>query len=124
MTNKLVPLDGMDRIEWIKFQLRIRGSSLSALARDLGVSRHAPRLALVKPYPRMEKAIAEKLELRPQELWPERYNVNGRPNRTPGRPKKPRHDDTKFQGNEKEQNEKTEPGNALADKGGLGLPKF
>ena len=94
MTNHLVPLDGFARKEWIKFQLRVRGSSLSALARELGVTRHAPRLALVKPYPKMERAIADKLGLKPMELWPERYDEQGLPNRTIGRPRPSRHVDT------------------------------
>ena len=104
MTHLLVPLEALARREWIKFQLRVRGSSLSALARELGVSRHAPRLALVKPYPRMERAIADKLGLKPQELWPERYDENGRPNRTIGRPKPSRHGDSLFQTSRKRQN--------------------
>ncbi len=94
MTELLVPLDAFARREWIKFQLRVRGSSLSAIARELEVSRHAPRLALVKPYPRMERAIANKLGLQPQELWPERYDEHGKPNRTIGRPSTYRHGDT------------------------------
>lgn len=93
MTHLLVPLEENARREWIKFQLRVRRSSLSALARELGVSRHAPRLALVKPYPRMEKAIADKLGLKPMELWPERYDEQGQPNRTIGRPKPSSHVD-------------------------------
>ena len=91
MTHLLVPLEVNARREWIKFQLRVRGSSLSAIARELGVTRHAPRLALVKPYPKMERVIAEKLGLKPQELWPERYDEDGQPNRTKGRPKSSRH---------------------------------
>jgi Ner family transcriptional regulator len=86
MTEILVPLDARARREWIKYQLRVRGSSLSAIARELGVSRHAPRLALDKPYPRMERAIAAKLGVEPRSLWPERYDAQGRPNRTIGRP--------------------------------------
>ncbi len=91
MTHLLVPLEQHARREWIKFQLRVQGSSLSAIARELGVTRHAPRLALVKPYPKMERVIAEKLGIAPQELWPERYDENGHPNRTKGRPKLSRH---------------------------------
>jgi Ner family transcriptional regulator len=93
MTDMLVPLDDRARREWIKYQLRVRGSSLSALARELGVSRHATRLALDKPYPRMERAIAAKLGLQPKQLWPERYDEQGRPNRTIGRPKPSSHGD-------------------------------
>ena len=105
MTHLLVPLEERARREWIKFQLRVRGSSFSALARELGVSRHAPRLALVKPYPRMERVIAEKLGLKPQELWPERYDENGRPNRTVGRPVSSHHDDSITQSAEIRQRE-------------------
>lgn len=94
MTHLLVPLEENARKEWIKFQLRVRGSSFSAIARELGVSRHAPRLALVKPYPKMERVIAGKLGLQPQQLWPERYDEQGRPNRTKGRPSPSRHGDT------------------------------
>ena len=93
MTTMIVPLDQDQRREWIKYQLRVRGSSLSAIARELGVSRHAPRLALVRPYPRMEQAIADKLDMEPLQLWPERYDTDGQPNRTMGRPPSYRHVD-------------------------------
>ena len=109
MTHILVLLEETMRREWIKFQLRIRGSSLSAIARELGTTRHAPRLALDKPYPKMERVIAEKLGLKPMELWPERYDENGLPNRTMGRPKQYRHEDKPNQKNEKGQKEIPEP---------------
>lgn len=63
----------MQRNEWIKFQLRIRGSSLSQLARDLGVTRQAVRNALSSRYPRMERVIAAEIGLDPEMIWPERY---------------------------------------------------
>jgi Ner family transcriptional regulator len=63
----------MQRNEWIKFQLRIRGSSLSQLARDLGVTRQAVRNALSSRYPRMERVIAAEIGLDPETIWPERY---------------------------------------------------
>lgn len=68
-----IPADPMQRNEWIKFQLRIRGSSLSQLARDLGVTRQAVRNALTSRYPRMERVIAAELGLDPETIWPERY---------------------------------------------------
>ncbi|MBW8003053.1 MAG: transcriptional regulator [Planctomycetes bacterium] len=74
MSDQNVPSDPVQRREWIKYQLRIRGSSLSAVAREMGVSRHASNLALAKSYPRMERAIASKLGLEPRLLWPERYD--------------------------------------------------
>lgn len=68
-----IPSDPVQRNEWIKFQLRMRGSSLSKLARRLGVTRQAVRNALSSPYPKMERAIAAELELKPEDIWPERY---------------------------------------------------
>ena len=68
-----VPVDPVQRNEWIKFQLRMRGSSLSKLARRLGVTRQAVRNALTAPYPRMERVIAAEIGLEPQYIWPERY---------------------------------------------------
>ena len=68
-----IPADPTQRNEWIKFQLRIRGSSLSQLARDLGVTRQAVRNALPSRYPRMERVLAAEIGLDPQTIWPERY---------------------------------------------------
>ncbi len=68
-----IPQDPVQRNEWIKFQLRVRGSSLSKLARRLGVTRQAVRNALAAPYPRMERAIAAEIGLGPEHIWPERY---------------------------------------------------
>jgi len=68
-----VPQDPLQRNEWIKYQLRIRGSSMSDLARRLGVTRQAVRNALSGPYPRMERAIAHEIGRPPEHIWPERY---------------------------------------------------
>lgn len=81
-----IPSDYRHRREWIKFQLRVRGSSLSQLARELGVTRHTTILALARPYPRIERAIAKRIGLRPEQVWPERYDEHGKPNRKKGRP--------------------------------------
>lgn len=83
-----IPITEPQRRAWIKYQLELRGYTLSSLARELGVSRHAPKLALDRPYPRMERAIAERLELDPAQIWPERYDASGKPNRPLGRPRK------------------------------------
>lgn len=69
-----IPRDPVQRNEWIKFQLRVRGSSLSKIARRLGVTRQAVRNALAAPYPRMERAIAVEIGLEPHQIWPERYS--------------------------------------------------
>lgn len=76
-----IPADPRVRREWVKYKLRARGHSLASIARDLGVSRDAPGLALRRPYPRMEYAIAERLGLSAPAIWPERYDPQGRPAR-------------------------------------------
>lgn len=58
---------------WIKGMLELKKSSFAKIARELGVSRQAVRQALDVPYPKMERAIAAKLGLSPEKLWPERY---------------------------------------------------
>jgi len=73
-----VPLDTQARKEWIKYQLRLRGSSLAKIARELGINRHNCHNALVRrPYPRVQRAMAAKLGLQPHQLWPEWYHPDG-----------------------------------------------
>lgn len=81
MNTTEIPIDPLLRWEWIKFQLRTRGTSLAALSRELGVSDTAVKNAKRTAYPRMERAIAAALDLQPVMLWPERWNVDGTPSR-------------------------------------------
>ncbi|MCY1288839.1 Winged helix-turn-helix DNA-binding protein [compost metagenome] len=74
-----IPTDPSHRWEWIKFQLRVSGTSLAKIARSLEVSGTAVKNAKHLPYPRVEKAIAKALELTPAQLWPERWNADGTP---------------------------------------------
>lgn len=74
---------------WIKYQLGRRGYTLTRLGREHGVSRHAVGLALRQPYPKMEAIIATALGMHPSELWPDRYDQQGKPNRPVGLPQKP-----------------------------------
>ena len=86
-----IPLDEHGRREWIKYQLRLQGYTFGALAREHGLSRSAIRNALWGPSPRYEGIIAEKLDLIPEQIWPERYE--GRePCRAMGRPPKDAHE--------------------------------
>lgn len=80
--------DESKRRAWIIFQLTLKDESLASIARKAGISRQAIWQALVKPYPRAEKIIAESLGVTPQALFPERYNDDGLPNRKRGRPPK------------------------------------
>lgn len=87
MNTAEIPSDPALRWEWIKFQLRAKGTSLAKLAREQHVT--GPALKNVKrtPYPRMERVIAKALGLTVQVLWPERWDAHGNPNRQrPNRP--------------------------------------
>ncbi|TZG41654.1 transcriptional regulator [Halomonas eurihalina] len=76
-----VPLEPAHRWEWLKYQLRVRGSSLNKLADELGIGSSAVKDAKHRRYPRVERAIAQKLGLHPGAIWPERWNADGTPNR-------------------------------------------
>ncbi|MFF3704866.1 helix-turn-helix domain-containing protein [Pseudomonas qingdaonensis] len=91
-----IPLDSDSRWEWIKFQLRVRGTNLADLARQNDLNERAIRNAKHRPYPRVERAIAQALGLQPVQLWPERWNSDGaplrqRPNRAESNSVYPKH---------------------------------
>ena len=77
MTNKRAPKNANARRIWIKSQLELRGHSYSSIARDLGVCRQAPLAALIGRSKRMEREIAIRLGLLPEDIWPERYPDKG-----------------------------------------------
>lgn len=72
-----IPTDPDQRWEWVKYQLRKRGSSLALLAQELGVSRQSVNNAKRVRYPRVERAIARKLSIAPQYIWPDRWHPDG-----------------------------------------------
>lgn len=73
MNTNRPPKRAKERRVWIKAMLELRGSSFAAIARELGVTRGAVRRVQDRPYPKMERAIAEKLGFTPKDIWPERY---------------------------------------------------
>lgn len=75
------------RWELIKGALRARGSSLSAVAIQMGLTKEAVGKVNRHPYPAVEAAIASALDVHPMDLWPERYQPDGTPFRR--RPKAP-----------------------------------
>ncbi|ASK21919.1 MULTISPECIES: helix-turn-helix domain-containing protein [unclassified Halomonas] len=77
--NNEIPINPIQRWEWLKYQLRSQGSSLRKLSDELGVTGNAVQLVKYTPYPRMERAIAKKLGFKPQAIWPERWNHDGTP---------------------------------------------
>jgi Ner family transcriptional regulator len=68
------PKKADERRAWIKYQLEVRGYSFASIARELGVHRNAVQSATRCSYPKMEAAIAGKLGLTPEAIWPERYS--------------------------------------------------
>lgn len=81
MNKTDIPSDPTKRWEWIKYQLRAHGSSLAMIARELKVTDTAVKNVKRTAYPRMERAIAKALGLKPIDLWPERWNPSGEPHR-------------------------------------------
>lgn len=62
--------------EWVKYQLGIRGLSFAELARrNGGVRREVPGKAFYMSYPKWERIIATALDMKPEQLWPERYEA-------------------------------------------------
>jgi Ner family transcriptional regulator len=79
MDDLRIPSTPAGRRAWLLYRLRLVGLDFGKIAKELGLDRSTPRTALWRPYPRMERVIAGKLGLAPQQIWPERYNDAGEP---------------------------------------------
>lgn len=62
------------RKEWFKYQLRLRRSSFSAIAKALRISRPAVSRGILNPSSRLADAVSEALGKSKSELWPDRYS--------------------------------------------------
>jgi Ner family transcriptional regulator len=65
--------------EDIKAAIRKTGVTLTSFALAHGLCESAVRQTLRRPWPRVEALIAGHLKLRPQAIWPSRYDARGRP---------------------------------------------
>jgi Ner family transcriptional regulator len=72
MTTKRVPKKPDDRRVWVKHQLELAGASFADIGRELKVSRQAVRKVSSE---RIARAIARKIGLPPEQIWPERYRA-------------------------------------------------
>jgi len=54
-----------------------RGTTLSAIARQAGLSPSTIRNALERPWPKGERLIAEAIGVQPSVIWPSRYQLRG-----------------------------------------------
>lgn len=67
----------MDGKDWppadIVAGLKKRGTTLSALSREAGLSSSTLSNALMRRWPKGERLIANALNKHPEEIWPSRY---------------------------------------------------
>lgn len=86
---KKILSDPEKRRSWVLYQVHQQGRSLAQIGRENGVATRANLYETFrKPYPKVEKVLADAVGLTPQQLFPERYDADGLPNRPMGRPKK------------------------------------
>ncbi|MDD2867719.1 helix-turn-helix transcriptional regulator [Neomegalonema sp.] len=67
--------------EEIKAAIRMRGSTMAELSRRNGYGEGTVRQALHRPYPAVERIVADHLGVAPEVIWPDRYGPDGTPNR-------------------------------------------
>lgn len=54
--------------------LHKKGLTITGLSVQAGLSPHTLKNALIRPYPKGERIIAEALNIEPCEIWPDRYS--------------------------------------------------
>lgn len=72
-----IPKMPAERRAWVIYQLRIRGLSLSRLARDEGVSHQAMSLAFTTSSSHLQETIAKAIGLTARQLFPEYFDASG-----------------------------------------------
>jgi len=92
MITDYIPKEPTLRWAWVKYQLELRGYTIAKLAMEMGTTRASVAVVKNKHYPKKQKAIADKLLMLPQEIWPERYGSDGKPIKHS--PRYPRNDST------------------------------
>lgn len=69
-------------VDWdsedIKAAIRKTGESLASLGARHGIMRQVMANALVIPHAQAERVIADYLKVPPHEIWPSRYEADGR----------------------------------------------
>lgn len=80
----------MDKLGWtnedIIAALKSEGWSMRQLSMANGYTANAVQTALHRPYPKMEKLISQAIGVSAHEIWPCRYDEDGKPSRKVGRP--------------------------------------
>jgi lambda repressor-like predicted transcriptional regulator len=70
------PQNSFERQIWVVAMLKIKKSSFSEIARELGTSRQAVQKVQTRKNRRVESAIAAKIGYVPEFIWPERYQTH------------------------------------------------
>ena len=78
MSLRRLPLSGWHP-EKVKAEVRMRGRTLSQLARDHGFCPSYLRNVLIRPLYRGEQIISRFLGVPAKQIWPSRYNPDGSP---------------------------------------------
>lgn len=79
--HTVVARDPAPHVEELKAAIRMRGKTMAQLSRDHGYCSDAVRIALTRPWPAVERIVADFLDVDPWALWPDRYDSNHRPKR-------------------------------------------
>lgn len=66
----------MHRID-IVAALHKKGLTVQALSVSAGLHKGTLGNALIRPWPKGEKIIADALDMKPEEIWPSRYERRG-----------------------------------------------
>lgn len=81
MSTTPVPAPQTPHREELKASIRLRGKTMAELSREHGYCDDAVRIALTRPWPAVERIVADHLGREPWELWPHRYDAERRPRR-------------------------------------------
>lgn len=66
---------------WIHLNLGLKGFTIRSFAKKHGVKPGTVGVVFSRPYPRMERLIADTIGIPPESIWPDRYGPDGKPNR-------------------------------------------
>ena len=73
MSGEEIPRDVEQKRHWIRYQMGRHGQTFADIGRELGITRQTARSVLFKPYPRIEKLLADIIGYPREVIWPERY---------------------------------------------------
>lgn len=73
MAREKVPTMPEERAAWIIYQLRLKKTSFTKIARQHGVTSQTVRRALYIKYPKWDREIASIIGYSPSDIFPERY---------------------------------------------------